>query len=96
MPVLYTTIERAANDDIEEFDVAVEFEARMTSRGYRATRYEPGAGPEYDVEFTEARFSRPQFAPGELTAIEVSTLRTWFDANYDRAIEAANDDEGGY
>jgi hypothetical protein len=97
MPVLYTTIERydAANDDHLEFDVAVEFDARMTSRGSRQTWMQPAEGPEFDIEFAEARLLQP-VPPGGLTTVELVSLRRWFDANQDAAIEAANDDDRGY
>lgn len=89
-----TTLIRQDNDgDPVACDVTVNFAATMTSRGYPAAWMEPAEAPEFEIEFLSAAFdgAEPSDAPGPLTAIEVETLRKWFDENEKAAWECAND-----
>ena len=77
-----------------ECDVSVKFAATMTSRGWRGSYWEPPEAAEFEIEFLGAELDgEPSDAPGPLTAIEVATLRKWFDENEARAWEAANDNK---
>ena len=63
-----------------ECDVAINYAATMTSPGYPATWMEPAEGPEFEIEFLSAELDGiPDDAPGPLTAIEIETLRKWFE-----------------
>jgi hypothetical protein len=95
---LYTTILRTdADGDEVEHDVAIHFAATCTSRGYRATRTDPGDGPEYECVFEDAELDvKPRTTIAPLTADELATLRTWFTANTDKVWQAANDDAAGW
>ena len=90
---LCTTIVRQdADGDPVECDAIVYFDAHMTARGGRATWTDPGWAPEYECTFRSADLDgEPSDAPGPLTAIEIETLRAWFDAQADAAWECAND-----
>jgi hypothetical protein len=90
---LYTTILRTDEfGDEVELDVAIQVAATCISRGYRATRTDPGDGPEYECVFEGAELDvKPLTGIAPLTEAELGTLRTWFDANTDKVWQAAND-----
>jgi hypothetical protein len=99
---LGTTILRTdADGDTVECDVAVHFTADCTSPGYPATRTDPGEGPEHECQFDGAELDGvpgklTDAEPDKLTDAELGTLRTWFEANHDKAHEAANDNRAGW
>lgn len=75
-----------------EVDAIVYFDARMTGPGYRGNYYHPPESPEYECTFSTADLDGANDdAPGPLTAIEVQTLRTWFEKQDRAAYECAND-----
>jgi hypothetical protein len=74
--------------DPVEHDVKVTFRAECVSPGYAATRTDPGEGPELECHFEDAELDSKT---GKLTAAEFHTVKTYFAANPDKAIEAAND-----
>jgi hypothetical protein len=90
---LNTTLIRQDNDGLPvECDVAINYAATMTSRGWAGSWMEPPEAPEFEIEFLSAELDGvPDDAPGPLTTIEVETLRKWFDENEARAWERAND-----
>jgi hypothetical protein len=90
---LYTSIIRTDEfGDEVELEVVINAAATCTSRGYRATRDDPGDGHEYECVFEGAELDvKPLSGIAPLTDAELTTLRTWFDANADKAWQAAND-----
>jgi len=72
-------------------DVTVNFSATCVNPGYRATRSDPGEGPEFECLFEGAELDCPEDDEGPLTEPELATLRTWFVTKGDAAHEAAND-----
>lgn len=89
---LCTTLVREVEGEPVEVDAIVYFDARMTSRGSRGNYYHPPEAPEYECTFRAADLDGvPADAPHPLTAIEVETLRTWFEAQDRAAYECAND-----
>lgn len=91
MPTLCTTIVR---DGLEQ-DVTVQFTAECTLAASRACWDDPGYPAEYETRFESAELDQPEIAGGPLTDAELATLRTWFVANWDKAADAANDNEIG-
>ena len=79
--------------DQVECDMIVYFEVDSFTPGCPATWEQPAEAPEYELSFLSAEFDggEPDDAPGPLTEAEVAVLKVWFEANYDRACEFADE-----
>jgi len=94
---LCTTLHRGGYD----CDVVVYFTCHSYSAGTRHTHpgghwnrhigtWDPPDDPEAEFEFLRAEFDggEPDDAPGAITPAETDTLRDWFDAHQDEALQA--------
>jgi hypothetical protein len=96
-----TTINRKDPDtgDIEEVDVYVKYDATLMVAGYSSSFDDPGAGNEWEFEITDIELdighhhtpSDLAAVGGPLTAKEKSDITAWFEHNYQRAAEIADD-----
>lgn len=92
-----------ADGDAGQYDVVIYFEVESYSPGRPASLWGPAPYPEeypeWEFSFLCAEFDggEPDDAPRPLTETEIATLKTWFEANHDRAcevaVEHARDDE---
>lgn len=76
-------------------DVTVAFTAECVLAATRACWDDPGFPAEYVSSFVGAELDCPESADDRLTDAELETLRGWFEGNWDKASEAANDNEVG-
>jgi hypothetical protein len=92
---LCTTLIRSnITGDLADFDVVVSFDVTSFTPGSPQTWLQPADPPEAGFVVTGISFdppTPPDDSPWPLTAAERASLTGWFEANYDRAMEAALD-----
>jgi hypothetical protein len=95
---LCTTLIRSnITGDLADFDVVVSFDVTSFTPGSPRTWLQPENPAEADFVVTGIAFDPPtpsDDSPWPLTAAERTGLDRWFEANYDRAMEAALDAMG--